>query len=139
MKLIFWAIVLLSVAAGLGGSLYRWVKSRSLPDVTDEEFLRGLSGYEHLDRDTLLQERRRVGRILGSPAIKLSPCQELSALAKRFEYLGQFSVAWTDLDDEIHDYQASGRDTETARLPETIGELVGELAAGRVYLPSEHD
>lgn len=128
------ALLILSVVVALGGYFYCWIRSRDLPDVSDEEFLRGLADYKDIDREILLRERRRVGGILGIPPIKLAPTQELSALAKRFEYLGQFSVGWSDLDDEVREYRLQATPSSTESLPKTIGELVGELAAGRVSL-----
>lgn len=131
-------LVLVALAAAGFGAFYRHRRAQGLEDVTDEEFLnRFYTAFPHsISRYFILQGRNRVASILGIPAEKLAPEQHLSDLSKRFEYLGQFSVGWTDLDDEAEEMrQAAGLETRE-ELPQTVGELVRDLAAGKQSIRS---
>jgi len=126
MDLFFLALVAIVTVAI--GSLYRFRRARSLPDISDEEFLERYSlQYPSENRD-IARVRRRIASILNIPYLKLAPDQQLDELSRRFEFLCEFSVGWSDLEDEVRELRRERGADEDAGQPVTVGELVAELA-----------
>ncbi len=121
-------LVAIGVGAPVVGIPYRRFRARKLADVSDTEFLRRFAQHHSAPADAVLSQRRRVGRMLGIPREKLTPEQTLEELSKRFGYIAEFSVAWSDLDDEVCELRRSAGADEHAAMPSTVGELVAELA-----------
>ena len=122
-------LVLAALAVAALGVLYRRARSRKLPDRSDLEFLQELSRSHSVAAppEVILQQRRRIARILGMAPEKLAPTQTVDLLSERLAYMGDFSVAWNDLLDEASaSREAAGMD-QRAEPPETIGELIEDL------------
>jgi hypothetical protein len=116
------------------GILFRRARARQLPDVSEDLFLERFQRHHEGARDHVLAERRRVASSLGTPVGKLSPEQTLDELSRRFGFLAEFSVAINDLYDEAAEMrQLAGLVTRDS-LPDTIGDLVEDLAKGREAL-----
>lgn len=122
-------LILVAVAVAALGFLYRRIRSRNLPEMSDLEFLQQLSRTHPVTAppEAILTTRRRVARILGIAPEKLTPGQTSDFLSGRLAYLTDFSVAWNDLLDEAEEARtAAGLDQRT-ETPETIGELIEDL------------
>lgn len=112
------------------GLLYQRLRAKALPDVPEDVFMARFQHRYTGERDLVLKARGAVASALGIPAAKLSPEQELHSLSRRFGFLGQFSVGYNDLMDEVLEKrQVLNLRSETLAL-ETVGELVEELARG---------
>jgi hypothetical protein len=128
------ALFAVAVAIAALGATYRRARSKSLPTISDEEFLRHFLA-QHATRaapEAILTERRQIARTLGVAPEKLTAEQSVKSLSDRLTYLADFSVAWNDLADEAAEArQASGLGPREDP-PSTIGELIEDrLAAAR--------
>jgi hypothetical protein len=123
-----WLLLIAALALGALGAVYRRSRAWRLPDISDKEFLNGFEGFRTLKSQTVLRERRRIAKILGLPPNKLAPDQKLEELSRQFEYMGQFSVAWSDLDDEVRALRRAAGIREDVDPPSTVGELIAELS-----------
>ncbi|MGB5160822.1 MAG: hypothetical protein WBP10_14115 [Thermoanaerobaculia bacterium] len=99
--------------------------------MSDAEFLKPFPECYSAPADAVLRERNRVAKTLRIPQEKLAPEQSLNALSKRFGYLAEFSVAWSDLNDELLELRVASGANEGRELPSTVGQLVAEFAAAR--------
>jgi hypothetical protein len=126
-------LILLVVGSLVAGAAiaYRRLRARSLPDVTEVEFLERFYLSHEGARDCVLEERRRVASILSVPAEKLSPDQTLNELARRFGFLAEFSVAANDLYAEAAEMRRIAGLGARESVPDTIGEVIEDLTTGR--------
>lgn len=122
-------LVLAALAVAALGVLYRRVRSRTLPDMSDLEFLQELSRTHPIAAppEVILQQRRRIAQILGMAPEKLAPTQTVDFLSERLAYMGDFSVAWNDLLDEASESREAAGLDQRAETPSTIGELLKDL------------
>lgn len=122
-------LIFVAVAVAALGVLYRRVRSRDLPDISDREFFEELTRRSPImaSPEVVLQERRRVARTLGMPPEKLAPGQTVDFLSERLAYMGDFSVAWNDLLDEASESRAAAGLDQRPETPETIGEVIEDL------------
>jgi hypothetical protein len=118
------------------GVLFRRARARQLPDVSEDLFLERFHRHHEGARDHVLAERRRVASSLGIPVGKLLPEQTLDELSRRFGFLAEFSVAVNDLYDEAAEIRQLAGLAERDSPPDTIEELVEDLAKGREILSS---
>lgn len=67
-------IILVGAVAALG-VLYRRLRARDLPNVSDDEFLQAFARHHSVavPPEAILKERRRVARTLGIPPEKMVP------------------------------------------------------------------
>lgn len=121
-------VALVVVAAGI---VYRRTRARQLPDVSEALFIERFHRHHEGRRDHVLEERRRVASMLGIPEQKLSPDQTLDELRRRFGFLAEFSVAANDLYDEAEEMRQLAGLPGRESPPDTIGELVEDLARGQ--------
>lgn len=97
-------------------------RAKATATVSDEEFIKRF-GSSAASSEKILAERRRVARILGVPESNLSPEQTYEQLKQRFEFLGQVSVGWSDLQYELIEKSPGFRDQSSAS-PLTIGTII---------------
>jgi hypothetical protein len=119
-----WLGLMFAVACAAFGILYRKIKSKPFRDISDDEFFELLSPQPGNSKPDVLRQRDRVARILGISPSKCSPRFTPEELSKNFEYFAEFSVAWSDLVDELHLKEKGGVFVE----PKTLGELITRLA-----------
>jgi hypothetical protein len=131
-------LIAIAVAVVAGGILYRRFRSRSLPPLSDEEFLRTF--YKRhtatIPSAVILAERRRIAKVLGLAPEKLAPDQSVTVLSERLSYLAEFSVAWNDLADEAAEARCRNGVPSRQRPPTTIGQLIEDRTMG---FTSEHE
>lgn len=127
-------LLLVGLVVAAVGVLFRRIKARQLPDVSETLFLERFHRHHEGARDHVLDERQRVASSLGIPVQKLSPEQTLNELSRRFSFVAEFSVAANDLYDEAAEmHQLAGLE-ERPSSPKTIGELLEDLVRGREAL-----
>lgn len=125
----FLLLVLAALVVTAGGALYWRLRSRSLPVLTDDEFLRDFSRRRAIvaSSEVILEQRRRVASILGIPAEKLMVDQAEESLSHRIGYLTDFSAAWNDLLYEASEAWSDANLEEREHPPVTIGEIIEDL------------
>ena len=124
-----WIILLMVLALTISVLGPRLAQSR-WPSISDKDFIEKLEPMTGLPRDALVAERRYVSKVLGVRSTKLRADYQLGDLSKELDFFGSWSVALNDLQDEIEElYEDSSQ--ETPPPPETIGDLVLQLARGR--------
>ena len=129
-------LLLVGLAVAAVGVLFRRATARRLPDVPDEVFVERIRRSYAGGREVVLKERCFVASLLSIPAQKLSPEQTIDELRRRFSFLAEFSVGANDLYDEAAEMrQASGLPGRES-APDTIGELIEDLARGREAIAS---
>lgn len=123
---VYWlAFVAVGLASLLMNLLWR-KKVRELPDISDEEFVGRFTRYYSSEFEKIAQGRRRVAHVLGISAEKLAPEYSYKELAHRFDTLGSFSVAWSDLEFEVQETSRI-QSTSLETIPLTVGDLVAGL------------
>lgn len=131
-------LLLVGFAVAGVGMLYRWMRSRELPDVPDEVFIERFRKSHIGSRDILLKERHFVASLLSIPIEKLSPDQTIDELRRRFSFLAEFSVGANDLYDEAAEMRQLAGLEERRSPPETIGDFLEDLVRGREALSKEN-
>jgi hypothetical protein len=129
-------LLLVGFAVAGVGILYRRVRSRELPDVSDEVFVERIRRSYAGGTEILLKERRFVASLLSIPVQKLSPEQTIDELRRRFSFLAEFSVGANDLYDEAAEMRQAAGLPGRESPPDTIGELIEDLARGREAIAS---
>jgi hypothetical protein len=120
---------LILAVIGLVGTLMisrRSKSAKSLPLVSDEEFVLRFSQSCSAKPEQVIETRRRVARILGVPAEKLAPGHTYKDLAQLFDMLGNLSVAWSDLEYEVQEIARTPKPSPE-EYPATVGDLVAGL------------
>jgi hypothetical protein len=129
-------LILLALAVLLVGAVYRRLRARVIPDLSDQDFILGFPlDLTEEAKERVLRERRRIGRVLGVPPRKLSATQSVEFLARRFGYLAEFSVAWNDLLAEAAETRAAAGLSKRELPPMTVGEMIEDLLNA---LPTEN-
>ena len=133
-----WTFQLVAAAVAVGiaafGVVYRRARAKSLPPISDEEFLRDFLARHPVraTSEAILTERRRIARVLGIAPARLAAEQSVELLSERLSYMADFSVAWNDLADEAAEARQAGSLGVRERPPSTIGELIEDrLTAAR--------
>jgi hypothetical protein len=108
------------------GSIYRWLLSRGMPNIPDDQFVREFFSHHRVSAppEAVIAERRRVARVLGIEPEKLGIGQTVEALSDRLSYLAEFSVAWNDLADEAREAREAAGLAMRDRPPANIGQLI---------------
>ncbi len=101
MKIEILGLVALGLVTVFFGSAYRHLRGRRMPDISEEDFLHRFEKGPSSSSSAILDERRRIARVLGIPVRKLAPEYNFKDLANRFDHFGSFRVGWSDLDDEV--------------------------------------
>lgn len=122
----FLLVLLLSgLVVGLG-AVYRRFRSRDLPEIPDEQFVRDFLARHpiRVAPEAILSERRHVARVLGIAPEKLAVTHTVDFLSARLSYLADFSVAWNDLADEAEEMRQEAGLERRKRPVSTLGELL---------------
>jgi hypothetical protein len=125
------ALLALSIGVAALGAVYRRTRAKSLPSMSDDDFLSDFLNRHPVTAppNVILAERRRVARVLGIPPERLTADQSEQLLSERLSFFVHFSVAWNDLVDEAAEArQASGLGPR-ARPPLTVGEVIEDRLA----------
>lgn len=121
-----WLILVIVGLAGILTISRRHRGAKILPSVSDEEFALRFSRLYSARPEQVIETRRRVARILGIPVEKLAPEQTYRDLVQLFDMLGNFSVAWSDLEYEVQEI-ARIPNASQEEYPSTVGDLVAGL------------
>jgi hypothetical protein len=129
--------LILAVVGVLGFHMFScWKGAKSLPDLSDDEFVARFSRSYSAKPEQVIEARKRIARILGVPADKLAPEHTYKYLSQLFDTLGNFSVAWSDLEYEVQEIARTPKPSPE-EYPSTVGDLVaGLVQAKRVDSPA---
>jgi hypothetical protein len=108
----------------------RW-KLPSLPDVTDEQFLKLYKVRFNTPEALILGGRHFIAKHLGLPDRKLSPEQKFEWLAQFTGFAAEYEVGMGDLEDELNEICASAGLKAPLPFPATVGELIHEIAKAK--------
>jgi hypothetical protein len=124
---------------------FRWIYRRRalsrMPEIPDEEFLLRFAMRFSAPPDRVLQARRRVSKVLGLSERKLAPEYTHKDLARQVQLLGDFGIAWEDLEERVADAAwragppGAPRPTEAVGACPTVGDLVAGLIQAQVAAP----
>lgn len=101
-----------------------------LPAISSEEFVARFGQFFSASAEQVIEGRKRVARVLGVQAERLAPEHTYKELARWFDTLGNFSVAWSDLEYEVQEI-AREQDPLLKTHPATVGDLVAGLIQAR--------
>ena len=136
---IFLILVALAVAWALFAKWRRHRVADTLPSISSEEFLKFFrdSGIEDFP-EKILQERRRIAKTLDLPEEKVPPDASFEQLAKNFDFLGDVSVGWSDLEyDLLEEFEDSAHKGKPPS-PETVGDYILQMVSLQRQNASEH-
>lgn len=126
-------IWLLLGGAGLAGIslLIRICKARSLPRISNAEFL-DLYKVTFADPDELvLNQRNVIAKHLGLTAEALSPDQTFERLSRYTGFVGEYEVGMGDLETELLELIQRAGLEQPKSFPVTLGELIHEMVRVR--------
>jgi hypothetical protein len=126
------SVALISASAAILGVWYSKARARILPEVSEEDFL-GFFGPDQLERrkESVLLERARVADVLGIPVDKLAAQLSYQELHASFDFLGQLSVAWSDLEYDLKEECLSSKIDFDQEMMTTVGSYVSAIVEAR--------
>jgi hypothetical protein len=116
-------------AAALAGFslLTRLRKARSLPRISNTEFL-NLYRTVFKDPDELvLNQRNVIARHLGLPVEVLSPNQTFQGLSQYTGFVGEYEVGMGDLETALLELSERAGLPQPQSFPKTVGEWIHEM------------
>lgn len=130
MSVMLW-LLLGGVALATASELVKRRAAARLPDVPDEDFLRGYRRKFGGPEAGVLEERKFVARHIGLPARKLSPEHRFGDLSKYTGFVSEYEVGVSDLEDELAELCQRAAVKPPPRFPATVGEYINEMLKAR--------
>lgn len=87
----------------------------------------------------IIATRARVARSLGVPPARLGVPMTREFLAQQLSFLGEFQMAWSDLEEESADVSERRTSKAAVERSATVGELVNALLKSRSMIRDQSD
>jgi hypothetical protein len=128
-----WLLVGGAALAGIS-YLVKMRHTRTLPTLTDKEFL-SLYRVRFTDPDDfVLEQRSIIANYLGLPTERLSPNYSFKRLSSYTGFVGEYEMGMSDLETKLVDLFAPADLDIPGTFPETVGELIHQLARAKKKL-----
>ena len=120
-------LLLIGVTAAAASYLIRTRQTRTLPSISDDEFVKLYQRRFADSIESVLKLRTFIAKHLALPPEKLAPHHTFKELAKHTGFAGEYEVGMGDLESElIEAFERAGLEAPKT-FPNTVAEFIHEM------------